>query len=229
MIYTRYGIYYTPPEGDFAQVGADWLGWDLARRRETETADDALTLKPRKYGFHGTLKPPFFLAEGRSEADLKTALADLANRLAPVTLEGLRVTPLGAFLALMPEGDTAALRELAGSVVRDLDGFRAPPSTAELARRRAAGLSPVEEAHLLRWGYPYVMERFNFHMTLTGPLPKKQRAAVRSALDARFQSVIPKPFVVDGLTLVGEADSGLFHLVQRYNLGRCTQLSDTEI
>ena len=34
-----------------------------------------------------------------------------------------------------------------------------PPSEAELARRRAAGLTPRQDELLMRWGYPYVLER----------------------------------------------------------------------
>ena len=43
-----------------------------------------------------------------------------------------------------------------------------PPS--EVARRSRGGLSPRQQAMLAQWGYPYVLEDFVFHMTLTGPL-----------------------------------------------------------
>src|SRR3546814_16854276 len=52
--------------------------------------------------------------------------------------------------------------------VRAFDRFRAPPSETALARRRAAGLSARQEANLQAWGYPYVMEDFRLHFTLTG-------------------------------------------------------------
>ena len=68
-MFARYAIYYTPaPDTALAEFGADWLGWDSAtglkrQQRAFEGADiGAITKQPRKYGFHGTLKPPFRLA-----------------------------------------------------------------------------------------------------------------------------------------------------------------------
>lgn len=220
MTYTRYGIYYTPPAGDFARAGAEWLGWDIAAGRKLGTPEDALTLRPRKYGFHGTIKPPFALAAGRSLDDLERALAGLATTLSPVRMEGLAVTRMGAFLALTPQGDTGALEQVAASVVRDLDGFRAPASEAELARRRHARLSPQQEENLALWGYPFVMEAFRFHMTLTGPLPEAKIAATLASLSARFEPLAPRPFLMESLSLVGEGDGGMFHLIGRYPLGQ---------
>jgi len=43
-------------------------------------------------------------------------------------------------------------------------------SLAELPCRRQAVLSPAQDALLVRWGYPYVMEYFRFHCSLTGSL-----------------------------------------------------------
>ena len=41
-------------------------------------------------------------------------------------------------------------------------------------RRRALGLAPRQEDLLSRWGYPYVLDAFRFHLTLTGPLPSPE-------------------------------------------------------
>jgi hypothetical protein len=40
--------------------------------------------------------------------------------------------------------------------------------------------------YLDRWGYPYVMEEFRFHMTLTGRLDSTCRWGVVDMLRARF-------------------------------------------
>ena len=37
-------------------------------------------------------------------------------------------------------------------------------------------LTPAQEALLMRWGSPYVMDEFRFHMTLTGRLAKARMA-----------------------------------------------------
>lgn len=226
--FTRYGIYYVPA-GELADFGARWLGWDLRSCERIEQGDlpglgprqAEVTERPRKYGFHATLKPPFALAEGRGEAELTEAFADLAARLAPVAIERLKPTRLGRFLALVPEGASDGLRALAGACVRELDPFRAAPGEAELLRRRTRGLTPQQEAHLARWGYPYVMEEFRFHITLTGPLGPQEAAAAEQAL-AEALPPLPEPFVLGAVSLVGERPDGMFQEIRRHALGGST-------
>lgn len=225
--FTRYAVYAAPEPGPLAAFAASWLGWDPVEGKTP--AHPALkdlpapiiaevTETPRKYGFHGTLKPPFRLAEGSSQAALEAELAALASELPAVALEGLVLHRLGGFLALTPEGDTRALARLAADVVTGLDHHRAPASEGELARRRTAGLSPAQEANLARWGYPYVMDEFRFHFTLTGKLAPDISNAVEAALAPVFAPLLPRPFTVRDLVLFGEDETGKFHILHRYAL-----------
>jgi len=119
MHFTRYAVYYTPPEGAFSEFGAAWLGWDATRGTAVAHPDMAglpvaeITETPRKYGLHATMKPPFRLTDGQDEAGLRDAFARFCAQARPVLLDGLTVTALGRFLTLMPEGDTSALDALA--------------------------------------------------------------------------------------------------------------------
>ncbi len=187
-----------------------------------------ITATPRKYGLHATIKPPFRLAEGRNEAELSDACATLCARLDPVTLQGLQITAMGRFLALCPMGDVHALNELAATCVETLDPFRAPATPDDLARRRANRLSDRQESNLLRWGYPYVMDQFRFHITLTGRLSVDDRDVVQSALTDYIAARLPAPIVISELALVGEADDGFFHLIHRYPLAAARTFSRTE-
>lgn len=222
-MFTRYGVYYTA-EGGFAEAGAAWLGWHIAdgtavAHPEVEGPHlPELTETPRKYGFHGTIKPPFALADGTTEADLRGAFATLCDTVKPVICDGLQVARLGRFLALTPRGDTADLAALAAKAVRDLDRFRAAPSEAELAKRRQSNLTPAQEENLALYGYPYVMDQFRFHMTLTGRT--RELDTVQQAAERYFAPVLPDPFRVDALTLVGEGDGGRFIEIDRRPLGR---------
>ncbi|WP_299778508.1 DUF1045 domain-containing protein [uncultured Roseobacter sp.] len=218
MRFTRYGVYFTPRPGAFSDAGASWLGWDLAAGRSVGMPDDTVTARPRKYGFHGTIKPPFRLADNTTVKDLKAALEELSQRLAPVALEGLTLSRIGSFVALTPVGDVRDLAELAGHAVRDLDVFRAPPTEGELARRRQSNLTPLQDENLRTWGYPYVMGAFKFHMTLSGPLPQDLVGKVMADANAHFGDLPPRPFVIDSLTLVGEGDGEMFHEIHRYTL-----------
>ncbi|WP_299588834.1 DUF1045 domain-containing protein [uncultured Tateyamaria sp.] len=224
-MFTRYAIYYTPASGTpLADFGAHWLGWDSAAgatrpHPDVDGIDVAgVTDTPRKYGFHGTIKPPFRLAEGHHADDLQDALARLCETAQPVTLDALVLARLGRFLALVPAGDTAALGALAARAVQELDAFRAPPTQAELTKRRAARLSPAQDAHLVRWGYPYVLDQFRFHLTLSGKLDKPTAAAAEAALSAHLAPLDLAPYVIDGLTLLGEDAEGRFHQIHRYTL-----------
>ena len=226
MKFKRYAIYFTPTAGPFADFGASWLGWDCVRGRKPSAPDiaglpatrEVITARPRKYGLHATIKPPFRLANGTSREALNDALHDLCARTVAVTLDGLELAQLGRFLALVPTGETAQLNALAARAVETLDPFRAAPDEAELARRRAGGLNPAQDALLTRWGYPYVMDEFRFHITLTGKLPRAQARAVRDILAPLVGPLVPRPFEIDALSLVGEDEDGRFHLIHRHAL-----------
>jgi putative phosphonate metabolism protein len=221
--FRRYAVYYTPPPGALADFGAGWLGWDVARgTRASRTVEvegaEEITATPRRYGFHATLKPPFRLAEGRTVAELEAAVAEVAAATTPIRGARLHLQRLGAFLALVPATDHAPFSRLADAMVRDLEAFRMPPSEAEIKRRRAAGLTPAQDAHLLRWGYPYVFEEFRFHMTLTGKLDPATAARVEAALSPVLDEVVPDPFGIADVTLAGEDEDGYFHELHRYTL-----------
>ncbi|MEM9232038.1 MAG: DUF1045 domain-containing protein [Pseudomonadota bacterium] len=221
MSYARFAIYYVPPDGPLADFGAKWLGWDVVAGREVPGFDvpglHDITLTPRKYGFHGTLKPPFRLKEGQTPEALEAAVSGLAAALSPAACDGLKLTQLGRFLALTPFGQLDGLQRIAEACVRDLDGFRAPAGEAELARRRKAGLSTRQEALLVQWGYPYVFEEFRFHLTLSGQLPKEDLRGWTDTLQGQLPD-LPAPFVVDQIALCGERQDGRFELIHRYTL-----------
>lgn len=226
MAFTRYAIYFTPAAGPLSDFGAAWLGWDAERGAAVahpEISDlpapiAEITEAPRRYGLHATIKPPFRLAKGSTEADLVAAFASFCATTAAVALSGVDIAPLGRFLALVPKGDQDAALGLATATVAALDSFRAPLAPAELARRRVAGLTAAQEALLLRWGYPYVMDAFRFHITLTGKQPRSALCATRAVLAQHLTPLLPCPFLIDALSLMGEDDAGYFHLILRHAL-----------
>lgn len=219
--HTRYAIYYVPPDGPLASFGAAWLGWDIATARDVPQPElpglAEVTAAPRKYGFHGTLKAPFWLAEGQSLSALSQALDQLA-RTTPAAHSGpLELTALGRFLALVPTEPRDGLARVASACVTELDRFRAPLTDAELARRRSGHLTPRQDALLLRWGYPRVLDQFHFHLTLTGRLPKAHLPAWQRAA----QDLLPPPastFTLDQIALAGERPDGRFETLETFSL-----------
>lgn len=220
-MYRRYAVYVTP-DAPLAALGAAWLGWDIATGRPVPQPGidgldlPAITKRPRKYGFHATVKPPMALVQGTTADAVLRAAQDAALAMRPVTLDGLTVTRIGRFLALTPLGDTRALTRLAAHMVTTLDPFRASATAEELARRRARPLSPAQEENLTRWGYPHVMDEYRFHITLTGALKDAEGTAPLVA--AHFAPMLPKPYVISHLTLAGEDAEGMFHTIARLPL-----------
>jgi putative phosphonate metabolism protein len=219
----RYAVYYAPKPGPLAQAAASWLGWDPATGMPVPQPDvgvdiETLTADPRKYGFHGTIKPPFRLADAVDFAALHNAVAAMAQGLHSIEMPGLQFLAIEGFLALVPLGDTAALTDLAAKVVEILDPQRAPLTEAEIARRRPDRLSLRQRELLGQFGYPYVMEEFRFHMTLSGNLSAQDQARLRPLAEAHFTPHLPQPFHLSDLCLFGEAEDGRFHLLHRYPL-----------
>lgn len=221
----RYAVYFSPPSGSaWAEAGARWLGRSyfntveaLATGRQAlpegwnEAAFAAITRAPRRYGWHATLKAPFRLMAGRTEADLLAAVEALAAQIPRLYLPALAVQRMGNFLAVAPQQPSAALQALAQRCVEGPHDFAAPPDEADIAARIAQGrLDEEQQALLRRWGYPYVMHRFRFHMTLTGDLSglnAAQQAALHAHAHAQFDA-LPQPLPIDALSLLRESCKG---------------------
>jgi len=226
----RAAIYFAPPPGSAAwQAGSRWLGRDAAtnaplpqpRIDGMEACTLAqLTAEPRRYGWHATLKPPFRLRQGLSLDALDSAVYALCREWRPVPLPALRVARLGHFLALRPEGDTAPVNALATACVQRLHALAQPLNDAELARRRRAGLSPHQDELLRAWGYPWVLDEFRFHCSLTGDLRGTDEAQVQSierAAQEAFDQLPAQP--ITSLAVFIEREPGAdFVLHQHWEL-----------
>lgn len=219
--FQRYAIFFLPDDTRLSDFGASWLGWDPVGGTFTDQPPvpgiAEMTLTPRKYGFHATLKPPFRLTEGANADELAEAVKELAAETAPVCLDGLRLARMGHFLALVPIGCTAHVNGLAFDCVAELDRFRCPGSNAELARRRSAGLTQRQEFLLTRWGYPFLADEFAFHLTLTGKLDDEGLERAAEALEL-WLPPLPQPFGINSIALVGEGGDGMFRMIHRYVL-----------
>lgn len=195
----RVAVYFAPSvQSPWWQTGSQWLGRCAATGSLFDAPEvpgvphntlQALTAEPRRYGFHATLKPPFRLQQGLDLGHVLAALDRLGHDTAPFTLPPLRVAMLGDFLALRPEGDNALANAVAAHCVTTLQPLAAALYPDELARRRRQALTPEQDALLLRWGYPWVLNQFRFHLSLTGGLggcSEAQRAALQHKAEALF-------------------------------------------
>lgn len=210
----RAALYWAPEVADpLHAAGSAWLGRDAETGASLPLPDDraAVTADARGYGLHATLKPPFRLAHGWN-AFMEDAHA-FAARLAPFGLPPLAVMDLKGFLVLRETAPCAALHALADAAVTELDAHRAPPPPEELARRRKPGLSPRQEAHLADWGYPYVLDEWRFHVTLTRRLDEEERPRWLAEAQAALAEAAGRPRVVREVCVFTQAAPGAPFLI----------------
>ena len=228
----RYAAYFAPAEGTaWWEVGSRWIGRCAAQQHDlpqpivpgvSSLVQQRLTQAPRRYGWHATLRAPFALAPGVEFEVLRERLHALCGRFEAFTLPPLKVQQLDDFLALVPEGDTYAIDAVAAACVTELHALAAPLGPVELQRRRATSLKPREDQLLLRWGYPFVLDAFRFHMSLTGTLhgvPTTEVEAMKGAAVQYFGALPACLF--DSVALFAEPHPGAdFVLVEHVRLSR---------
>ncbi len=207
----RYAIYYaSAKDSDLDRFGARLLGYDAFGGEDLPFPEDViqavpdwhdLTSDPRKYGFHATLKAPFWLAPGKNETALFAACSAFAATPRAIPVFNPVVGSISGFIAVIPAEPPAELIQLAADCVREFDPFRAPLTDADRARRNPCRLTPAQRAHLDRWGYPYVMDDFRFHMTLTGRLASERRETVLAMLKQRFSTLELTTLAIDRIAV----------------------------
>ena len=209
----RYAIYFVPPPSSrLYRYGSAILGFDSYTGNNVAFPEsfgggavnwNELTATPRRYGFHATLKAPFFLAPSCTEQQLVNALQSFAGL--GHAAHGFKPTlhEIEDFIAVVPQEAESSLNALAASCTTIFDAYRAPMAPQERARRLASGLSQSQIQNLDRWGYPFVLAEFRFHMTLTGAVPQRRKQAVLAALrDGLHHMKVEPSITIERLALM---------------------------
>lgn len=207
----RYAIYFTPPAGHpLVRTAAEWLGRDAFTDNmfEIPNSRKEITKEARRYGFHATLKAPFELHANQTEANLLDAVRSFCNSHHSFTLPCVSVSQMGGFFALIPEITSPQLQEFASKIVQFFDPFRAPLGDKDIARRKPHTLSPRQLEHLIKWGYPYVLDQFQFHMTLTGRIADENADRVSSQINQFFEAYVDQPLSISGIAVFVEPTHG---------------------
>lgn len=200
----RYALYLVPePESPLWRMGSAVLGYDAVRGEAVpQPALNAIapeilsriTADPRRYGFHMTIKAPFRLAGGCTREQLFEAVQGIAKDHSALTLGPLHLkfrrssdADVG-FLCLEPRETPDGLAALERAAVIGLDRFRAPLTQEEIARRVPERLSSRQRALLDKFGYPFVLDEFRPHFSLTGRTG--QDSAVLMAFERFFRPAL---------------------------------------
>lgn len=196
----RFAIYYAPARHALLWERAQaWLDQpDLAGR----------TVSARRYGFHATIKAPMALKAGTDLPMLESAMATFAETEAPVRLAGLAPRLIEGFLALTAAPQPPGVTRLGEIATLAFEPFRASLSPDERARRMQAPLTRRQIELLDSYGYPYVLEQFLFHMTLTDRLAPDNRDEMVARAAAWFAPALAEPVTLDRLVLFHEPEPG---------------------
>jgi hypothetical protein len=194
---TRYAIYYAPDESsELAQLSSDWF---------SDSDYWKFTARAASYCFHGTLKAPFSL-NNKSHAELVDALREFAVDQKSFEMPPLKVLTIGKFIALVPDQPCVELDTLAANCVREFDNFRAPLTEEDYQKRPNSSLTLQEVALRKKWGYPYVMDLFKFHLTLTNDIENDvKRTELFELLTDRF-SAANKVTRCSNICMFGQSD-----------------------
>ena len=232
MTTPRYAIYFAPEPGTpLAVFGRSWLGRDHAGDvPESRFAIPGVTPRrlskftegPRHYGMHCTLKPPFRLRDTCTEQGLLATAKLVAKGLAPIEIPPLELDVVGRFIAMTPSTQSVALEQLAATCVRTFEAFRQPLTTEQEKHYQLSRLTVHQEQMLEHWGYPYVMEEFGFHITLTEPLPDdRERNEVMEALREFAAPVLGRPIPLRQICVFRETDPAEpMSILARFPFGR---------
>ncbi len=220
----RYAIYFVPPSASrLYRYGSSVLGYDAYTGRSIAFPEfgagavnwNEISATPRHYGFHATLKAPFFLAPTCTEQQLVNAVRNFAELGHARHSFVPAVRAIADFIAIVPQEPEESLNALAASCTTLFDAYRAPMSPQERARRLASGLSQSQIQNLDRWGYPYVLSEFRFHMTLTGAVPPQRKQMVLAELLDLFHDIKVEPsMIIDRLAVMKqESPDGPFRVL----------------
>ena len=201
----RYALYYAPETSTALWLfGSKVLGYDALSGHSLDHPDSlgnfrerwsSLTTEPRKYGFHATLKAPFYLIESQDEKALLRAVDNFSKVTRAFSLP-LKAANIGPFIALKPSASTEQVNALASEIVNHFDHFRKTLSPEDRKRRLQSPLTDRQIAYLDLYGYPYVHEEFRFHMTLTNSLHIEDREPVLNCLRSLFEAEVGNTEIV---------------------------------
>ena len=80
-------------------------------------------------------------------------------------------------------------------------------------------MTPKQCEHLDRWGYPYVMEDFRFHMTLTGRLDAERREPILTMLRRSFSAIDLKTLAIDRIAVFSQENAASrFRIINHWKL-----------
>lgn len=220
---SRLAIYFAPePDSLWWQAGSAWLGRDAWTGRLMPPPSfpyldsallSAMTATPRRYGFHATLAPPWYLKQEITRNDFLRRAQDFASTQQHIALPQPKIVRLRGFLALAFDASAPDAQSLAQRTLEYFQPVRMPMTREEL-ESRGESLPERHRDLLTRWGYAYAEDQFRLHFTLSDRLSKidtESAARLEEWAQTWFAGPLRRtPLVLDALTIFEESEPGGF-------------------
>ena len=228
----RHAAYFAPAlQSQAWDLGSQWLGRCAHQMTPLQQPQfdnlssevfEKLTSAPRLYGWHATLKAPFELNSNAKLEELQPAFRQLAHNTVSAFHLPLKLVEMGDFLALVPSHPSPDLQKFAEHCVRQLHALALPLSETEIQRRTGAGLTARQTALLHAWAYPFVMDQFQFHLTLSGSLRNVEshvKIKLKAAAQEWFAPLLEHGLDIDAVTWFSQDQkNGDFRWVESFEL-----------
>ncbi len=223
----RYALFFTlPAESPLYQTASAWLEYDAYTGLPSSDGSippcpdpSILRSTPAKYGFHATLKAPFRLKPGVTIDQLSDKIRLFCQTEPSFESEPLTIDRVGHRLALVSKIHCHPMASLAEKCLRVFEPFRAELNEMEYRRRKPEKLSSRQLDLLDKWGYPFVLDEFRFHMTLTNRLAEGQIKPAGEYLSGLFAPGIDQPLKIDRIYLFHQpANTERFRVVSGFEL-----------
>jgi len=233
--YSRYAIYYAPPkESNLEEFGRYWFGWDPINAKSINNKQrinylngfgiknlkniDKNVLIAKKYGFHGTLIPPFKLNKNYSTNTLFKKTEEIAKKLKKFKFYKFKLKKINNFYAFVQNKKNNNINKLSNRLVRELFKFRSPLTKKEIDRRNPSKLSKLQLNILYKWGYPYLMSEFNFHMTLASEVTGNKLYLELKKIERNKEIILNEINNFDKIYIFGENQKGMFENLENFSL-----------
>ncbi len=233
--YSRYAIYYAPPkESNLEEFGRYWFGWDPLNAKLINNKQrinylngfgiknlkniDKNVLIAKKYGFHGTLIPPFKLNKNYSTNLLFKKTEDIAKKFKKFKFYKFKLKKINNFYAFVQNKKNNNINKLSNRLVRELFKFRSPLTKKEIDRRNPSKLSKFQLNILYKWGYPYLMSEFKFHMTLASEVTGNKLYSELKKIENNKEIILNEINNFDKIYIFGENQKGMFENLENFSL-----------
>jgi len=233
--YSRYAIYYAPTKGSsLEEFGKYWFGWDPLKGKFVNNKQrinylnrfgiknlktlDENNLIAKKYGFHGTLIPPFKLNNIYNTNKLFKKTEDIAKKFKRFKFYKFKLKKINNFYAFVQHKKNSSINELSNKLVRELFKFRSPLTKKDIDRRNPSKLSKSQLNILYKWGYPYLMSEFNFHMTLASDITGNKLCFELKKIDKKKEIIFNGINNFDKIYIFGENQKGMFENLENFSL-----------